>query len=666
MIKESTAKPARQVIGTPRSQGIFAAFLHLLAAAFMLPPFAVAAAGDSDHDKLFRYGEQLAQECLTCHRRDGKDLGIPAITFMSEKELADALILYKTGRRLNKVMVSVATSLDETQMRALAIYLSFLGKRPEQKSEQLVRQTEKSVYLVRAMGGSRSGSGSGFLAAGKRHVVTNFHVVQGMEEFRLEFLDGKKQRSTVPAKVVLKSEQKDLAVLEADSDLPGEPLGVARYRPEKISRIFAVGFPGAADVSKGGTDSLEASFANGTVSRVVADAAFTHGLVVQHNANINPGNSGGPLVDDCGVVVGINTYHIRASQGLSFAVSSLELVELIKAHSLPAKTVENPCSGGGTSAGSDIVAGREPERSGNSPDNEGENKGKATQEHEDEAHGTINSPEDSKSSDANRRAAAAKAEQEQFARLQECATSAPCNAETCKLQYSTAVSDLDYGVGGPIDRQAELQSLITASQQSCLGQGAWAELGQLRACAQQSPCRFAEQCLAAATGSLTAEQRTLVSSEIDGVQADARNECTRLAALIPPSPVPPPAPVPQPNRERVIGVRDYYAELRYDASRIPSQELVSGNCLGQTVKITVTSDYTVSWILREGTRRSRWRGTVDPYTGEIKASIDVLELRQADGTYAPVAPAPSAASGEFVTTRLQFAPCGVGSLAVRN
>lgn len=254
MIKESTAKPARQVIGTPRSQGIFAAFLHLLAAAFMLPPFAVAAAGDSDHDKLFRYGEQLAQECLTCHRRDGKDLGIPAITFMSEKELADALILYKTGRRLNKVMVSVATSLDETQMRALAIYLSFLGKRPEQKSEQLVRQTEKSVYLVRAMGGSRSGSGSGFLAAGKRHVVTNFHVVQGMEEFRLEFLDGKKQRSTVPAKVVLKSEQKDLAVLEADSDLPGEPLGVARYRPEKISRIFAVGFPGAADVSKGGTD----------------------------------------------------------------------------------------------------------------------------------------------------------------------------------------------------------------------------------------------------------------------------------------------------------------------------------------------------------------------------------------------------------------------------
>lgn len=105
-----------------------------IAAVLTLPALVLAAvAAEPERDKLVRFGQQLAQECLTCHSRDGKDLGIPAIIFMNEQELIDALILYKTGRRLNKVMVSVAASLDETQMRALAMYLSSLGRKPESK-----------------------------------------------------------------------------------------------------------------------------------------------------------------------------------------------------------------------------------------------------------------------------------------------------------------------------------------------------------------------------------------------------------------------------------------------------------------------------------------------------------------------------------------------------
>lgn len=80
-------------------------------------------------DKLMRYGERLAQECLMCHRRDGKDFGIPGIVEMSEAEIVTALTLYKTGLRPNKVMVSVAASLDQQQMQAVARYLSSLSKR---------------------------------------------------------------------------------------------------------------------------------------------------------------------------------------------------------------------------------------------------------------------------------------------------------------------------------------------------------------------------------------------------------------------------------------------------------------------------------------------------------------------------------------------------------
>src|SRR5260370_7006163 len=40
----------------------------------------------------------------------------------------------------------------------------------------------------------------------------------------------------------------------------------------------------------------------------------------QTDAPINPGNSGGPLVDRCGVVVGINTLISEDAQSIGFAV----------------------------------------------------------------------------------------------------------------------------------------------------------------------------------------------------------------------------------------------------------------------------------------------------------------------------------------------------------
>jgi len=96
----------------------------LVSAAPTLAAGVVATAAEPEHNKLMRYGQQLAQECVSCHRRDGKDVGIPGIFTMSEAEFVNAMMLYKTGRRKNKVMVSVTGSLDDTQIRALAIYFT--------------------------------------------------------------------------------------------------------------------------------------------------------------------------------------------------------------------------------------------------------------------------------------------------------------------------------------------------------------------------------------------------------------------------------------------------------------------------------------------------------------------------------------------------------------
>lgn len=56
-----------------------------------------ASATDEERQRLLRYGAQLAEECFTCHRRDGVDVGIPDIVSMTERELLTALTLYKRG-----------------------------------------------------------------------------------------------------------------------------------------------------------------------------------------------------------------------------------------------------------------------------------------------------------------------------------------------------------------------------------------------------------------------------------------------------------------------------------------------------------------------------------------------------------------------------------------
>jgi cytochrome c553 len=74
--------------------------------------------------KLLAYGRHLAQECTTCHNRDGADKGIPSIIGMPVKSFVETMGYYKTGRRTNPVMVSVAQSLDDDQIEAIAAYFA--------------------------------------------------------------------------------------------------------------------------------------------------------------------------------------------------------------------------------------------------------------------------------------------------------------------------------------------------------------------------------------------------------------------------------------------------------------------------------------------------------------------------------------------------------------
>jgi cytochrome c len=79
-------------------------------------------------DKVMSYGRHLAQECTGCHRTDGVDNGIPSIVGWDADQFARTIAFYRTGERTNPVMVSVVSSLDPEQVRALAAYYASLPK----------------------------------------------------------------------------------------------------------------------------------------------------------------------------------------------------------------------------------------------------------------------------------------------------------------------------------------------------------------------------------------------------------------------------------------------------------------------------------------------------------------------------------------------------------
>ena len=72
------------------------------------------------------YGEYLAGECVTCHKKKGASSGIPVIAGINAKTFVEKITGFRNGTLQNKVMQMVARRLDEEQTLSLAAYFSNL------------------------------------------------------------------------------------------------------------------------------------------------------------------------------------------------------------------------------------------------------------------------------------------------------------------------------------------------------------------------------------------------------------------------------------------------------------------------------------------------------------------------------------------------------------
>jgi len=160
----------------------------------------------------------------------------------------------------------------------------------------------------------QQGSGSGFIISSDGYIVTNHHVIDGMNKIKVTLLDGR----TYEAKLIGSYSAYDVAVIKVEaSGLPYAVLGNSKdLRPGEW--VVAIGNPHGFEhtVTAGIVSAIERNLANVEGAEDISQAEL-----IQTDAAINSGNSGGPLINMDGKIVGINTAIIPYAQGISFAIS---------------------------------------------------------------------------------------------------------------------------------------------------------------------------------------------------------------------------------------------------------------------------------------------------------------------------------------------------------
>lgn len=190
--------------------------------------------------------------------------------------------------------------------------------------------------------------GTGF-AVGRERIVTNAHVVlQAIEDPRLAIgivpADGDR---AVYARLIAVSPRNDLALIEATDPLGLPPLTISG-NPATSGPVTSIGYPLNVDRAQGLSfrDMFRAQppvTATGFLSGRRPSRDFD---TLLHTAPIAAGNSGGPLVDQCGRVIGVNSFGAE-SQGSDaeffFAISTRELLPFLRANSVTPALNSSEC-----------------------------------------------------------------------------------------------------------------------------------------------------------------------------------------------------------------------------------------------------------------------------------------------------------------------------------
>ena len=193
---------------------------------------------------------------------------------------------------------------------------------------------------------TQTGAGSGVIISEDGYIVTNNHVISGVDKITVYVMDDNGEETTYEAKLIGSSESNDIAVLKIEA----EGLNAAAFGDSDQLEIgelaVAIGNP---------MGSVHSSVTAGIVSATERELTIDDVTIsaIQTDAAINPGNSGGALFDSYGNVIGI-VYAKSSSvsiEGIGYAIPVNDVKELIDT------MINDPESVSAQTKGSQIMLG---------------------------------------------------------------------------------------------------------------------------------------------------------------------------------------------------------------------------------------------------------------------------------------------------------------------
>ena len=170
------------------------------------------------------------------------------------------------------------------------------------------------------------GAGSGVVLDREGHILTNSHVISGVDNIMVTLFTGE----SYPVTIVGEDPITDLAVLKISAPtgdlLPAKLTDSSRLLVGQ--KIFAIGNPFG----------LERTLTSGLISSLDRTIPGRQGRAraikgaIQIDAAINPGNSGGALLDTQGRMIGINTAIASksgGSHGVGFAIPTNTISRIV-------------------------------------------------------------------------------------------------------------------------------------------------------------------------------------------------------------------------------------------------------------------------------------------------------------------------------------------------
>lgn len=211
-------------------------------------------------------------------------------------------------------------------------------ERINEATRAIAQAVEPSVVYIEATGRVAGGryarsTGSGWIYDEDGFLVTNAHVISGLNELNVQFSDGRLRR----AQLVGMDISTDIAVLKVSADgliASRRASGLPLFQGD---RVFAFGSPFG----------FKFSMSEGIVSGLGRHASAGPGQnnsytnYIQTDAAINPGNSGGPLVDIKGRVVGMNTAIVTSPERSTDAASEVTGVSGGIGFAIPLESIES-------------------------------------------------------------------------------------------------------------------------------------------------------------------------------------------------------------------------------------------------------------------------------------------------------------------------------------